>query len=145
MQSEIGDEFLTVVDEACMCIHGLGAMLKGHDDFRVIVNCSSPDGACVNDYMESCQDAQWALVRILHRLGFYVSYKKLVCLGQVIHFLGIDVNTVQSELRLPADKLIKLLDLLRWFINKRKASKKELESLAGVLAHCCKVIHGGHT
>ena len=85
------------------------------------------------------------LVRILRRLGFYVSYKKLICPGQVIRFLGIHIDTVKMELRLPADKLFKLLELLKFYINKRKASKKELESLAGVLAHCCKVIHGGRT
>ncbi len=254
LQSEIDDEFLTVVDKACTCIHGLGAVPKGHDDFRAIVDCSSPDGACVNDYTEGCRanfsynsvesvteliqvgdylatvdisnayravnihptsrirqglawdfgdgtvylrdnrlcmglssspyvfsklsdfvvrcmvregykecinylddfcvvarteqgcrEAQWALVRILRRLGFYVSYKKLICPGQVIRFLGIDIDTVDMELRLPADKLLKLMELLKFYINKRKASKKELESLAGVLAHCCKVIHGGRT
>ena len=44
-----------MVDKACLCIHGLGAVPKGHDDFRAIVDCSSPDRACVNEYMEGCR------------------------------------------------------------------------------------------
>ena len=54
LQLEIDEEFLTVVDKACMCIHGLGAVPKGHDDFRAILDCSSPDGACIKDYTKGC-------------------------------------------------------------------------------------------
>ena len=55
------------------------------------------------------------------------------------------MDTIMMELRLPADKLAKLQTLLKCFMGRQKASKHELESLAGVLTHCCKVIHGGQT
>lgn len=55
LQAEIDEQFLTVVAKPCVCIHGRGAVPKGHDDFREIVDCSSPDGSCVNDYTQGCR------------------------------------------------------------------------------------------
>jgi hypothetical protein len=49
------------------------------------------------------------------------------------------------ELRLPLDKLEKLKTKLFTFLRKHKASRAELESLGGILADCCKVIHRGRT
>ena len=62
-----------------------------------------------------------------------------------MRFLGIKIDSVKMELRLPEDKLEKLRKMLKSFLRHRKATKGELESLAGLLAHCCKVIHGGRT
>lgn len=254
LQAEIEEEMVTIVDEPCACIHALGGVPKGHDDFRAIVDCSSPVGTCVNDHTTSCRskfsynsvesvtavlregdymatvdisnayraisiypacrerqglawdfgsgtvflrdnrlcmglssspyvfskfsdfvvrcmvrqgydecinylddfcvigrdagrcaEAQCMLVCILRRLGFYVSFKKLSSPACVTRFLGIDIDSIKMELRLPEDKLIKLRLQLKHFMRRRKARKRELESLAGVLAHCCKVIHGGRT
>ena len=90
-----------------------------------------------------CRAAQWSVVKILTRLEFYINYKKLGCPGQTIWFLGIYLDSVHMELRLPVDRLTKLQALLKCFLNQRKASRKELESFASVLAHFCRVIHGG--
>ena len=55
LQEEIAGEMLSIIEVPCSCIHGLGAVPKGHDDFRAIVDCSSPEGICVNDYTEGCR------------------------------------------------------------------------------------------
>ena len=252
LQVEIEEQMITVVDEPCICVHAMGGVPKGHDDFRAIVDCSSPVGTCVNDHTWGCRTnflynsvesvtgmlrvgdymatvdisnayraisiyptcrerqglawdfgsgtvflrdnrlcmglssspyifskvsdfvvrcmvrqgvtdcvnylddfcvvgrgerdctvAQHTLVAILRRLGFYISFRKLTAPAQVTRFLGIDIDSVRMELRLLGDKLEKLITQLNHFVRRRKASKRELESLAGVLAHCCKVIHGG--
>ena len=80
------------------------------DDFCVLART---EGDCVK--------VQWALVKILRRLGFYISYKKLGAPTQVIRFLGIDVDSIALELRLTLDKLLKLQNLLQCFLNRRKA------------------------
>ena len=49
------------------------------------------------------------------------------------------------ELRLPPDKLQKLIGQLNMYLNRRKATRLELAGLGGVLAHCCKVVHRGRT
>ena len=254
LQAEIEAGLLRVVSEPCICVHPLGSVPKGHDDFRAIVDCSSPTGFCVNehtmtcrtkfsynsveavthllqvgDYMatvdisnayravnihpacrerqglswdfgegivymqdnrlcmglssspfvfsklsdfivrcmvregldecvnylddfcvvsrciKGCVDAQRGLVGILRRIGFYVSFKKLTPPGRITRFLGIDIDSVVMELRLPVDKLEKLVDQLKLYLRRKKATRLELEGLGGVLAHCCKVVHGGRT
>ena len=254
LQAEIDNGLLTVMQEGCVCTHALGSVPKGDDDFRAIVDCSSPVEDCVNDHTWSCRnkfcynsvdlvtemlqrydmlatvdisnayrainthpdsrdrqgltwdfgkgeiflrdnrlcmglssspyvfskisdfivrclvregfsecvnylddfcligrdvagcgEAQGKLVAILRRLGFFVSYKKLTPPKAVSKFLGIEIDSVNLELRLPQDKLEKLHTQLELFIRRRKATKLELEGLGGILAHCCKVVKGGRT
>ena len=254
LSEEIDAGLVSVVSEPCICIHPFGCVPKGHDDFRAIVDCSTPAGVCVNDHTDTCRcnfsynsvesvtdvlqpgdfictvdisnayravnthpvsrnrqglkwifsgetqflrdnrlcmglssspyifskisdfivrclvregfdqcvnylddfclvgrtriecsRAQSTLVLILRRLGFFVNFKKLTPPCEVTRFLGIDIDSVAMELRLPMDKLQKLKNQLRYFLSKKKATRKELEVLGGILAHCCKVVHGGRT
>ena len=46
-------------------------------------------------------------------------------------------------LRLPDDKLIKVRQELSLFLNHNRASKKQLQSLAGKLNFCASVVYGG--
>ena len=251
---ELESGYLDEVQEPCACVHAMGAVPKSHDDFRAIVDCSSPEGTCVNECTKECKEtfsynsvntvigylqrgdftctvdisnayravsihplsrerqglswdfgsgpvylrdnrlcmglssspyvftklsnfvvrclcrAGWrecvnylddfciiarsytncamvqrALVSILRRLGFFISFRKLSAPSRVTRFLGIDIDSDQMELRLPEDKMVKLKLVLRSFVHKRKATRRELEQLGGILAHCCKVVRGGRT
>ena len=55
LEAEIEGGLLTVVEKQCKCTHPLGSVPKGQDDFRAIVDCSSPSGVCVNDYTTNCR------------------------------------------------------------------------------------------
>ena len=254
LKTEIEAGLLRIVSEPCTCVHPLGSVPKGHDDFRAIVDCSSPTGFCVNDHtmmcrtkfsynsvesvthllqvgdymatvdisnayravnihpacrerqglswdfgdgpvymqdnrlcmglssspfvfsklsdfivrcmvregwdecvnylddfcvvsrcIKGCVEAQRGLVGILRRIGFYVSLQKLTPPSRINRFLGIDIDSVVMELRLPVDKLEKLVNQLKLYLKRKKATRLELEGLGGVLAHCCKVVHGGRT
>ena len=46
-------------------------------------------------------------------------------------FLGIEVDTVALQLRLPSDKLANLKDILCDSIQRRTMSKKDLQKLTG--------------
>ena len=61
----------------------------------------------------------------------------------VITFLGIEIDSVCMELRLPADKLHRLQQLLCQWRGKKACKKQELESLIGSLSHACKVVSPG--
>ena len=54
--------------------------------------------------------------------------------------LGIELDTVAGELRLPTKKLHHLEKMLREWHNRKACPRKELESLIGSLNHACKVI-----
>ena len=60
-------------------------------------------------------------------------------------YLGLDIDSIRMEIRLPKDKLEKLVNLLKKYVGKSTISKKELESLGGLLAHCSHVVDGGRT
>ena len=62
-----------------------------------------------------------------------------------IIFLGIIMDTIAGEMRLPTEKLERLGSLLQSWGDKRACSRTELESLIGHLNHACKVIRPGRS
>ena len=48
-------------------------------------------------------------------------------------YLGLDIDSIKMEIRLPEDKLEKLINLLKKYVGKSTISKNELESLGGLL------------
>ena len=57
--------------------------------------------------------------------------------------LGIEVDTAQMQLRLPADKLHCLSQLIREWRGRKSCKKRELLSLLGSLQHAAKVVKPG--
>ena len=91
----------------------------------------------------SCVCAEMNIVKLLRFLGFHISYSKLVPPSRCVTFLGIVIDSEKMELRLPHGKVDKLKKLLDSLLVKTRVSKKELESLGGILAHCSQVIRCG--
>ncbi len=60
-----------------------------------------------------------------------------------IIFLGITLDTINMEARLPQDKLDKCLYLINTYRCLNKISIKQLESLTVLLNFACKVVHPG--
>ena len=57
-------------------------------------------------------------------------------------FLGIEIDSVTAQLRLPSDKLQRLLSTLALWGDKKVCLCRELESLIGSLNRACKVVRG---
>ena len=53
----------------------------------------------------------------------------------VLTFLGIIINTLQGQLKVPADKLQRLLDDVSSWLSKRACTRRELESLISTMQH----------
>ena len=94
---------------------------------------------------EECERAYHALSQLLRDLGFTISLKKLVPPTQCLTFLGIQLNTGTQEMTLPPTKLAELQSLVSQFQQKRRATKRELQRLAGKLNWACRVVYGGRT
>ena len=60
-------------------------------------------------------------------------------------FLGIKVDTLALQLRLPADKLLNLKLTLSHYLGHKVISKRALQSLTALLHFATKVIHPGHS
>ena len=85
------------------------------------------------------------LDRALAGLGFEISWRKVAPPTQRLIFLGILIDTISQTLELPQDKLAALQDLVQAFLHRHRASKRELQSLAGKLSCACQVVYGGRT
>ncbi len=88
--------------------------------------------------------------KIIHetcaRLGLPPEPEKDEGPATCITFLGIDIDTVAMELRLPADnKLARLTSELAGWRGRKACKKRDLLSLIGVLSHACKVVRAGRT
>ena len=105
------------------------------DDFIFIGPPNSGD--CRRDlqiFMETCDS-----------LGMVVAGDKTEGPSTNLIVLGIEVDTNAMELRLPADKLLRLKDLLRQWRGRQHGVRQKLESLVGMLQHAAKVVRPGRT
>ena len=58
----------------------------------------------------------------------------------ILPYLGIELDSLEFEVRLPLDKLLKAKELVLKWLSERSGEKRKLLSLIGYLQHCCKVI-----
>ena len=78
-------------------------------------------------------------------LGVPVATQKLEDPTTCLTFLGIEIDTMALQLRLPQVKLVELRALVSTWMGKRSCTKKELESLVGKLQHACVVVKPGRS
>ena len=95
------------------------------------------------DTFEDCLAALNLLISLLRKLGFNINWKKVVDPTTRITFLGIEVDSIAMCLRLPDEKLVQVRQELSRFLLRKRASKKQLQSLAGKLNFCASVVYGG--
>lgn len=118
----------------CLQRRGFTRCLVYLDDFLVLGSSA-----------QECIEAQQMLISILRSLGFYIAWKKCVAPSQIITYLGVTFNSVQMSVSLPQDKMDRLHQELKFFIDKDRATKHQIQRLCGILSHCAKVVRGGRT
>lgn len=94
---------------------------------------------------QECAEALRVMLSLCQQLGVPVSMPKIEGPANVLTFLGIELDTVRCELRLPSEKLIRLKSTLGGWSTKISCTKRELLSLIGQLQHACKVVRPGRT
>ena len=85
------------------------------------------------------------LTSLCERLGVPLAPHKLVNPTTCLIFLGIEVDSVTSQLRLPADKLARVRLLISEWRGWKACRRKDLESLVGLLNHACEVVRSGRS
>jgi hypothetical protein len=94
---------------------------------------------------DRCLLARNTLVSLLRRLGFSISYDKMEGPSQQVTFLGIGIDSVTYSLELNADKLKLFQHMLMQFSQRKRASLRQLQQLAGRLNWASQVVKGGRT
>ena len=105
------------------------------DDF---IMCGAPAS-------RECAQALDIALTTCHQLGVPISAQKVEGPATDISVLGIRVDTVAQTLSLPEDKLQRLRQLLSAWGDKKVCSRRELESLVGLLNHASKVVRPGRS
>ena len=104
------------------------------DDFIVLGSSES-----------ECTAAQLFLHQSLRNLGFYIAYPEVVSPSTKVTYLGVVIDWVNMQLSLPQEKLDKLQKELEFFSGRRRATKKQIQRLCGILGHCSTLVKGGRT
>ena len=94
---------------------------------------------------EECALFMKQIVELFAKLGIPVALDKLEGPLLAITFLGITFDSQRLELRLSAERLKDLVDMLNSWAGRTKASREELQSLCGVLNFAAKVVRSGRS
>jgi hypothetical protein len=90
-----------------------------------------------------CYDALLAFYTLATEINLPIKKEKTVLPTTTLTFLGLELDTVRFEVRLPEDKLISLRNRINHFKKKRTATLLELQSLIGLLNFACAVVPPG--
>ena len=78
------------------------------------------------------------LIHVFGGLGIPLNPDKTLGPVTQLQFLGVILDTVKMEVRLPADKVARILELLANFVGKRRCTKRHLLQLIGHLVFACR-------
>ena len=129
-------KIFTAVADACEWIlrqWGLHQVRHYLDDFIVIGPPKS----------SRCQEELSIMCHTCEELGLPLAAEKQVGPTTCLDFLGIELDTVHMEIRLPEVKLARTRELVATWRGRKSCRVRELQSLVGTLQHACKVVHPG--
>ena len=123
-----------VADAAQWTLHQSGVKSSLHylDDYVLVEK----------DHEQAAASKQ-KLCTLFHSLGIPLEPSKLEGPTRCLTFLGIEVDTDCLQLHLPAAKLERLLSELQQARGRRTLTKRELQSLTGLLQHASTVVRPG--
>ena len=92
-----------------------------------------------------CQQQLDTVKQVCDMLGVPLVLEKVEGPATSLSFLGIILDTVNMEARLPPEKLQRFQLLVVEWLEKKKATKRNILSLVGQLQHATKVVRQGRT
>lgn len=90
-----------------------------------------------------CATALCKVLTLFEELNIPLAPKKTFRPTQVLEFMGITLDSVKMEARLPEDKLHQTRVMLAAWSSRRGCHLRELQSLIGTLQFACRVISPG--
>ena len=129
--------FTTVADGCAWVLVACGYSDFTHylDDYLFWSAHNSP--ACINALNTTLQ--------LGSGLGLSAAINKVAGLSTTLSFLGIEIEMVAQQLRLPAKKLVRIKHTLRHGSQTTNPTKRQLQSLIWLLNHAASVVPPGCT
>jgi hypothetical protein len=91
----------------------------------------------------ACQRKLNQLVNVCSDLGVPLAHDKFEGPATSICFLGLELDSLSLEVRVPPEKVHKSIELLNSLMLKHKVSLRELQSTIGALNFLCRAIRPG--
>ena len=85
-----------------------------------------------------------SLFHLMEELGLTISDKKLVAPSTKVVSLGVLINTEDGTVSIPPDKLRHINDTVNEWHNKKTCTKRQLQSLQGLLLYVHKCVKPAH-
>ena len=128
----IFDNFASALHWVLENNHG-AILLQYLDDFLLV---DPPD-------QPTCQESMSIMLQVCEVMGIPVATEKCEGPATCITFLGSVLDSSLQQLRLPPEKLQDISSLIKSWLGKRRATKRELLSLIGKLSFAAKVVPAG--
>ena len=90
-----------------------------------------------------CYSNLTTMKQVCQLLGVPLAAEKVEGPSTCLEFLAITLDTIRMETRLPEEKLSRLKTTVISWLDKRKATKRQILSLVGLLQHAAKVVRAG--
>ena len=90
-----------------------------------------------------CENHLHCFLRVCKLLGFPVALDKVEGPATILTFLGLELDSVLQQIRLPRTKLNEILEELTLWLQCRKTTKRQLLSLIGKLAFAARAVPAG--
>ena len=110
-----------------------------------IVNNYLDDYLLLAITLAKCNQLMLSFLQLCDQIRLPISMEKTEWATPLLVFLGILLNGVTLSLSLPLQKRLKAISLLEIFLDKKKATVRELQQLCGYLNFLCRAIIPGRT
>ena len=128
----IFERFSTALEWAAKQIFQADEIIHVLDDFLLIAKSK-----------QSCENLLSRFISLCNYLGVPIAPEKTIGPETELPFVGITLDSIRMEARLPEDKLKKCRTMLLDFYKRRKVTLRELQSLIGLLNFTCSVVLPG--
>ena len=123
------ERFSTAVEWAAKQIFQADEIIHVLDDFILLAKIK-----------HSCENLLSRFVSLCNYLGVPIAPEKTVGPETQLLFVGITLDSIRMENRLPEEKLAKCRAMLLDFYKRRKVRLRKLQSLIGLLNHACPIL-----
>ena len=89
---------------------------------------------------KSCKELMVLFKSIMDNLGVPLADEKTAGPTQIIIFLGLELDSIKMEVRIPLDKITEVVQKIEFVLSQKKVCLRVIQSLIGSLNFCCRAI-----
>lgn len=95
------------------------------------------------EFVSQADKAYEKLGWVIHKSGLEEKVSKSQAPSTIMTFMGVQFDTVKLTLQVTQDRLVEILELVRSWLDKKEATRREVESLFGKLNFIAAVVRPG--